>query len=80
MACLAVHVELHCGAARGDEPADVSSAWVGSHWRSVVLLLDGGTVPWTRNHAKHTPLPTGRRALRAYKFTHVVRCKDPPRS
>ena len=75
MACLAVHVELHCGAARGDEPADVSSAWawVGSHWRSVVLLLDGGTVPWTRNHAKHTPLPTGRRALRAYYKLSAVR-------
>ena len=40
LACLAVHVELHCGAARGDEPADVSSAWAGSHWRSIVLLLD----------------------------------------
>ena len=40
LACLAVHVELHCGAARGDEPADVSSAWAGSHWRNVLLVLD----------------------------------------
>ena len=35
-----MHVELHCGAARGDEPADVSSAWAGSHWRNVLLVLD----------------------------------------
>jgi len=44
LACLAVHVELHCGAARGDEPADVSSAWAGSHWRSVMLQLDEVTM------------------------------------
>ena len=40
---LAVHIELHCGAHAGDEAADVSSAWEGSHWRTVVLLLDAAT-------------------------------------
>ena len=46
MACLAVHVELHCGAARGDEPADVSSAWVGSH--SGAALCSYSTAVWYR--------------------------------
>ena len=36
---LACHVELHCSAAGGDAPPDVSSAWEGSHWRNVLLLL-----------------------------------------
>ena len=40
---LALHVELHCGALGGEEAADVSSAWPGSHWRNILLLLsDGG--------------------------------------
>lgn len=37
---LAVHVELFVGAGAGDAEADVSSAWEGSHWRTILLLLD----------------------------------------
>ena len=35
-----MHVELFVGAGAGDLRADVSSAWEGSHWRTVLLLLD----------------------------------------
>ena len=39
---LATHVELHCGAESGDEAPDVSSAWHGSHWRNILLLVSDG--------------------------------------
>ena len=39
---LAMHVELHCGASSGDGAPDVSSAWAGSHWRNILLLLGDG--------------------------------------
>ena len=47
---LAIEVELFCRADGGDDKPDVSSAWAGSHWRNVLLLLDG-----------ETPLTTGQR-------------------
>ena len=37
---VAVHIELFAGAGAGDAEADVSSAWEGSHWRTILLLLD----------------------------------------
>lgn len=51
LAGLVLHVELHCEVDAGDgRPPDVSSAWRGSHWRNVLLILD-----------QPTPVQTGQR-------------------
>jgi len=39
---LAMYIELYCAVASGDDEApQVSSAWAGSHWAHIVLLLSG---------------------------------------
>jgi type I protein arginine methyltransferase len=39
---LSLHVELHCRIDGAAAPPDVSSAWSGSHWRNLFLLLGDG--------------------------------------
>ena len=36
---LALHIEINCGRESGDAEPDVSSAWTGSHWNTILLLL-----------------------------------------
>ena len=38
---LALHIEIHCGRNGADAEPDVSSAWAGSHWNTILLLLAG---------------------------------------